>query len=371
MPLSRFTSLLLCVLLIGGAAACSSGNNNAPAAAKSPAGSVATQAAPPAAATATSAAIAATPARTAAAAATPAQTAAATAAVTAAASAAAVVPKLPATVNDKDGHPVTITSIDRVIPLNGEITEIMFELGLGDKVAGADISSTYPPQVSKLPSIGYQRTLSAEAILALKPTLVIGNENAGPQPVIDQIRSAGVPILIFKYEATLATIPDKITLIASALGVPAQGTALVAKLQKDITTAKALAASATSKPKVAFLNLRGPGTQQIWGKGFPSDEMIVAAGAVDAATVAGIDGSKPITAEALVTAQPDVILTTTTALEGTGGINGLLQIPGIAQTPAGENKRVLAYEDQYLLGMGPRAGQALIELVRALHPEVK
>ncbi len=354
------------ILFLVGAAACSSNSgNNAPAAVKSAVGTVASVAATPAAA-ATSAVAVATPAGTIVASPTPARSATA-----AAASPAATVPKLPATVNDKDGHTVTITSIDRVIPLNGEITEIMYELGLGDKVAGVDISSTYPPQVSKLPSIGYQRTLNAEAILALKPTLVIGNENAGPPPVIEQLRGAGVPVLIFKYEATLATIPDKIRLIATALGVPVQGETLVAKLQKDIDAAKALAATATSKPKVAFLNLRGPGTQQIWGKGFPSNEMIIAAGAVDAATVAGIDGSKPITAEALVTAQPDVILTTTTALEGAGGIDGLLQIPGIAQTPAGEKKKVLAYEDQYLLGMGPRAGQALMELVRALHPELK
>src|SRR5205823_5316668 len=128
---------------------------------------------------------------------------------------------------------------------------IIYELGLGDKVAGVDISSTYPPQVSKLPSIGYQRALNAEAMLALKPTLIIGNENAGPPPVIEQVRGAGVPVLIIKYEATLASIPDKIRLLAAALGVPARGEALVAKTQQEIDGAKALAAKATSKPKVA------------------------------------------------------------------------------------------------------------------------
>ena len=374
--MARFRYLTILLICLG-VSACSSSANNAPTATSSPAGRAATAAAaqqgqatnaPTAAQTARPAA-----AGTSTAAAQTARPAAATAAVAASPGTGTpnAAPQLPAKVTDKDGHAVTVTSIDRIVPLNGEMTEILYELGLGSKIAGADISSTYPPEAKSLPSIGYQRTLNAEAMLALKPTLVIGNENAGPPPVIDQLRSAGVPVLIIKYETTLASIPDKIRIIAQAVGLPGRGDQLVAKTQSDIDAARALAAKAVSKPKVAFLNLRGGGTQQIWGKGMPSYEMISAAGAVDAGAAAGIDGSKPITAESLATAQPDVILTTTTALESAGGIDGLLQIPGIAQTPAGDKKRVLSYEDQYLLGMGPRAGQALMELVKALHPEVK
>ncbi|HNM79212.1 MAG TPA: hypothetical protein PKI89_12645 [Tepidiformaceae bacterium] len=72
-----------------------------------------------------------------------------------------------------------------------------------------------------------------------------------------------------------------------------------------------------------------------------------------------------------MTAQPDVILVLSAGLASVGGVDGLLQIPGMAQTPAGQNKRVVDFDDQYLLGLGPRAGQALMDLVRALHPELK
>lgn len=280
-------------------------------------------------------------------------------------------PKLPATATDKDGKSVQVTSIDRIVPLDGDITEIVYALGLGQDVAGVDISSTYPPDVAKLPQIGYQRTLTAEPILALKPTLIIGDEMAGPPPVIDQLRGAGVPVVIFKYDATIDGIPTKIRNIAAALGVPNRGAQLIASEQQSVNDAKALVAKATSKPKVAFLNIRSGGTQQIWGQGFPSHDMIVAAGGVDAADAAGIQGSKPITAEALVTAAPDVILITTSTLKDAGGVDGVLQIPGIAQTPAGQNKRVVSMEDQYLLGMGPRTGQAIMDLARLLHPELK
>ncbi|HLZ70389.1 MAG TPA: ABC transporter substrate-binding protein [Dehalococcoidia bacterium] len=374
-PYLRALRPIAAVLLAVALVACSSSNNIGgnkanSAATQPPAASRA--AGTPAAASAPSG-TAATAARSSPAAVSP---TAASASPTAAGSPAAAVatetaPKLPATATDKDGKGIQVTNIDRMVPLDGDITEIIYALGLGSNVAGVDISSTYPPEVTKLPQIGYQRTLTAEPILALKPSLIVGDEMAGPPPVIEQLRGAGVPVVIFKYDATIDGIPTKIRNIAAALGVPGRGAALIAAEQQSVNEAKALAAKATSKPKVAFLNIRGGGTQQIWGQGFPSHDMIVAAGGVDAADAAGIQGSKPITAEALVTAAPDVILITSAALKDAGGVDGVLQIPGIAQTPAGQNKRVVSLEDQYLLGMGPRTGQALSDLAKLLHPELK
>lgn len=371
-PTARALRPLAAALLAAALVACSSSNNNS----GNKANSAATQ--PPPATTVASAAATApgTPRSISVAPSSPAASATraaspATIGSPAAAVATETAPKLPATATDKDGKSVQVTSIDRIVPLDGDITEIVYALGLGQNVAGVDISSTYPPEVAKLPQIGYQRTLTAEPILALKPTLIIGDEMAGPPPVIDQLRGAGVPVVIFKYDATIDDIPTKIRNIAAALGVPLRGAQLIATEQQSVNEAKALVAKATSKPKVAFLNIRGGGTQQIWGQGFPSHDMIVAAGGVDAADAAGIQGSKPITAEALVTAAPDVILITTSALKDAGGVDAVLQIPGIAQTPAGQNKRVVSLEDQYLLGMGPRTGQAIGDLAKLLHPELK
>ena len=97
--------------------------------------------------------------------------------------AAPATPRLPVTVNDKDGRPVTIGDVSRILALNGEITEIVFALGLGENVIGIDTSVTYPPQVKALPTVGYQRALAAEGILGLRPSVIIGNENAGPPAV--------------------------------------------------------------------------------------------------------------------------------------------------------------------------------------------
>ncbi|GIW19575.1 MAG: hemin ABC transporter substrate-binding protein [Tepidiforma sp.] len=280
-------------------------------------------------------------------------------------------PVLPAKVTDKDGKEITVSDVSRIVVLNGDLTEVVYALGLGENVVGVDTSATYPPEAAQKPKIGYQRSLNAEGILSLQPTVIIGSELAGPPAVIEQIKSAGVPVVLFKTVASLDDVSRKITDVATALGVPNRGKLLAEQTRKEIGEAVALAKKATSKPRVVFLYLRGSTTQVIMGKGSGADVLITAAGAIDAGAEAGVTGSKPLTPEALVAAQPDVILVLTAGLQSVGGVDGLLQIPGMAQTPAGQQKRVLDFDDQYLLGLGPRAGKALMDLVKALHPELK
>lgn len=286
-------------------------------------------------------------------------------------SAADTSPNLPATVRDNDGRQVTVRDVGRIVSLNGDITEVIFALGLGARVVAVDTSATYPPEAAALPKIGYQRQLSAEGILSLRPSVVIGTDTAGPPAVIEQIRSTGLPVVIIAAPTTLEGVPLKIRTVAAALGVPATGDALAAQTQQKLTAATTLAATATSRPSVAFLYLRGTATQQIGGKNSAADALITAAGGIDAGVAAGIEGFKPLTPEALVAAKPDVLLLLTAGLQSVGGVEGLLSIPGVAQTPAGRARRVLDYDDQYLLGLGPRVGDALMDLVRVLHPELK
>ncbi len=280
-------------------------------------------------------------------------------------------PQLPVTVSDKDGRPVTISDVSRTIALTGDVAEIIWALGWGSSVIATDTSAIYPPEAKSAPKIGYMRSLSAEGILALKPTVVIGNDSAGPPAVLEQLRGAGVPVLIIANPSSLDTPAAKIRTIATAMGIPATGEALARQTQMEIDTAKALAAKATSKPRVAFLNLRGNQVQQLSGKGAPAQAVIEAAGGIDAGAAAGISGYKPLTPEGLVTSQPEVYLLFTLSLESVGGVDGLLAIPGVTETPAGQQRRVLHYEDQYLLGFGPRTGKMLHELTLALHPELR
>jgi iron complex transport system substrate-binding protein len=278
-------------------------------------------------------------------------------------------PVLPARVRDKDGRTVVVRNVSRIVSLNGDVTETIFALGLGNRLVGVDTSALYPPaRVARIRKIGYQRTLSAEGILSLRPTVVIGTAEAGPPAVVSQLRSAGLTVVILRQNDSLTAGPWKLREVGKALGVPKRGEKLARQVQRQITTARTEARSASLHPRVAFLYLRGPRTQLIAGTKTRADTMIVAAGGVNAGAEAGIEDYKPITAEALVASRPDLLLVLNDGLDSVGGVSGLMRIPGVAQTPAGRNRRVLHYDDLLLLGLGPRTGTALRSLVRGFHP---
>lgn len=283
----------------------------------------------------------------------------------------AAVPQLPVTIQDVSGNDVTIEDASRIIPLSGDIAEIVFELGLAANVVGVDVSAVYPAgQWDALPKVGFERQLSAEGILSLNPTVVIGKEQAGPPEVLDQVRAAGVPVVIVPEPQTIEAPTVKIRAVAAALGMVDAGEALAAETQATIDAAIARGASAASQPTVMFLYVRGGGTQLIGGKGSVADAMIQAAGAIDAGTAAGIEYFMPVTAEAIVAAQPEVIMLPQSGVDSIGGIEAVLQIPGVAETPAAQNNQILVYDDLLLLGMTPRTGEFLQELVTVLHPDL-
>jgi iron complex transport system substrate-binding protein len=275
-------------------------------------------------------------------------------------------PVLPVEVTNADGSTTEVTDVSRIVPLNGDIAEVIFALGLGDNVVATDVSATYPAEAAALPKVGYQRTLSVEGILSEEPTVVIGNTDAGPPDVIEQLK-ATVPVVIIEYPTDLTGPAEKIEAVATALGVPGRGQALATSTDESIEAAQAQVPDDAESPRVVLLYLRGADVQMIGGADIGAAALLEATGAIDAAAEAGITETVPITPEALVEAAPDVIVTTTSGLESVGGKEGLLAIPGVAQTPAGESGRVLDFDDQYLLGGGPRSGDALADLIDALY----
>ncbi|MFJ5263228.1 hemin ABC transporter substrate-binding protein [Streptomyces sp. NPDC088387] len=279
----------------------------------------------------------------------------------------APVPELPVTVDSSDGREVTVEDASRILPLNGGVAEIVFTLGLGDRVVGRDITATFK-EAAKLPQVTKAHDVSAESVLSLRPTVVLADTDTGPQEAIDQIRDAGVPVVVLDPATELADVATRTTRVAEALGVPAAGKALNSRIAGELDAARA-AVPDGSRPKVAFLYMRGSAAVYLMGgKGSGADSLIAAAGAVDAGVEAGLDKPfTPLTSEALVKAQPDVILMMSKGLESVGGIDGLVEIPGIRETPAGMDRRVVTLEDGVLLGFGPRTPLVIDILVAGLH----
>ncbi len=281
-------------------------------------------------------------------------------------------PQLPVTVSDYEDNPVTVTSAERIVALNGDITEIVVALGLGANLVGVDLSATYPPElVATLPRIGYQYNLNAEGILGLNPSVVIGKEGAGPPEVISQLRAAGIPVVLVGDPQDIGAPATKIRAVADALGMGDAGEQLVATLEADLALAQAQLAKTTAPaPRVLFLYLRGTTTQAVAGSDTAADTMITAAGGINVATEQGIEGFEMLSPELVALAQPDVILLMESGLQSMGGVKGLLAIPGLADTPAGQAQRVVAMDGLYLVGLGPRTGKAILDLLPQLHPEL-
>jgi iron complex transport system substrate-binding protein len=279
-------------------------------------------------------------------------------------------PQLPVTVESADGKKVMVTDTSRVLAVNlyGSIAEIAFNLGQGDRLVGRDVATTLP-EAADLPLVTRNgHDLSAEAVLGLDPTLVISDGTIGPPEVFDQLRRAGVPVVMIDDEQTLPNISTHIEQIATALGVPADGTKLVKRVDAQIADATAAVPKTADPLNVAFLYLRGnAGVYMIGGKGSGSDAMIEAVGAVNVGTTLGLEQFRPMQAEALVSAAPDTILVMTDGLESVGGIDGLIDRPGVAQTPAGENRRIISVDDGDLLNFGASTGRVIQALSEAVY----
>lgn len=275
----------------------------------------------------------------------------------------------PVTVIDAYGNEVTIEDTSRIVTIGGAVTETVYALGFSENIVGVDESSIYPTEALELPIIGYLRYLAAEPILEVEPTLIITTEDAGPQEVVDLLESAGITFLVVPAEDTVEGAIAKIRTIAQALDSVELGETLIADLQADIETASTLTASLDSTPRVLFLFLRGQAVQGLAGTGTGADEMIRLAGGENA--FIDSEGYQALTAEAVITAQPDIIVTTSNGIDSIGGIDALLELPGVSDTPAAQTGRIIStLDDLYLLGFTSRMGGAVLDFTYLLHEEL-
>nr|WP_202455079.1 ABC transporter substrate-binding protein [Streptomyces sp. SID8367] len=280
-------------------------------------------------------------------------------------------PKLPATVDSADGKRVTVREADRIVPLSGSLSELVFTLGLGGHVVARDITATFT-QAEKLPVVTRNHDVSAESVLSLKPDLVLAETTSGPAEAMQQIRDAGIPVVVIGPAKGLSDVGTRIQAVADTLGVPAAGKELTRRSEDRIDAVRRTIPKPKSekdRPRVAFLYLRGSASVYLLGgKESGAGSLLEAAGAVDAGAASGLKKDfTAITSEALAKAAPDAILVMSKGLESVGGIDGMVKIPGVAETPAGVDRRVVSVEDGVLLNYGPRTDQVLRSIVKQLY----
>ena len=250
----------------------------------------------------------------------------------------------------------------RVIALANGSAEIIASMGHLKILVGRDIASDAPALESvEVVTSGHQ--IVAEKILSLEPDLVLIDASSGPSSAIQVLESAGFRIVKISEAWQLSEINRKISEVAQAIGAAEDGNALTAALQKSTKMLTQIAPGKT----IAFLYLRGgSAVYLIGGKGSGTDSLISAIGGVDAGAQKFENPFTPMTAEAVATLNPDVFLVMSKGLESVGGVEGFIELPGIAQTKAGKNRAIVAVEDSLLLSFGPRSYSLLEELSQSV-----
>ena len=250
----------------------------------------------------------------------------------------------------------------RVVALANGSAEIIASLGYLNILVGRDIAST-SQELNGVPIATAGHQVVAEKILELNPDVVLIDNTTGPVTAIEVIKRAGIKVTMIDEAWTLSDIEKKITVIGEVIAAQEAAKLLVGKLNS------ALPASGEDHPgvRIAFLYLRGGSAiYLLGGQGSGTDSLLEHLGAIDVGAQKFTQAFSPITSESLIATDPEIILVMSKGLESVGGIDGLVSLPGIAQTKAGKNRAVIAVDDSLLLSFGPRTPDLLRQLSDAI-----
>ncbi|WP_246254537.1 hemin ABC transporter substrate-binding protein [Pedobacter foliorum] len=256
----------------------------------------------------------------------------------------------------------------KIVSLNGTVSEIVAGLGLEKNIVGTDITSSYPESLKSKPKVGHNSKINVEGVLSLQPNIVVGIEKEVSPQLAAQFKTAGIKLLLFKQDFSVDGAKNLIRSVGDSLLQQAKADSLIKVFDVEVASAQKQITN-TKKAKVLFIYARGTGTMMVGGLGTQVDKVIQLAGAENAVT--GFSEYKPLTSEALVKANPDVILLFDDGLQSLGGAQGLETVQGIAQTNAGKNKKFVTMDGALLTSFGLRLGKAITELSGKINEVVK
>ena len=270
------------------------------------------------------------------------------------------------TISQENVRSISLTStpalnVSRVVVLANGVAEIIQSLNAQAIIVGRDISST-EDSLTDIPIVTSGHQVLPEKVIALKPDLVLIDASTGPKAAIDTIKAAGISVVETPESWSLKDLPIKVRAVGQAIGAQDQAEELVKQLNQSLN-----ASAVKNSPRVAFLYLRGTSSVYlIGGAGSGADSLLTAIGAIDVGAQTLDRPFNTLTAESLAELNPDVILVMSKGLESVGGIEGLLKLPGVAQTAAGKNSAVIDVDDSLLLSFGPRTPSLVDALAKAL-----
>lgn len=262
-------------------------------------------------------------------------------------------------------------SAQRIVCISKQYSEIIFALGAQQNIVAVDLSSTYPPVIKKLPTIGYHRALSAETILAMKPTLILQDNNIGPEQVVKQLEDLKIPMKAFgHYQQTIEGTDSLIREMGAYFGKEKEADSLCRKLKSDMQLALQNAASYTKKPKVVIIHFgQASNIYLVMTKKSTAAKMLEWAGGEVA--VDDEKGMKQLSPEIVAAANPDIILLTDFGYDRLNGGKEIEKLPGVSSTQAFKNNQIYRIEEHDLVYLGPRTGENVLLIQKLIHPDAQ
>lgn len=272
----------------------------------------------------------------------------------------------PRTITDADGRKVQITDTSRIVSIGGSVTEVLYALGLGERIVGVDQTSTFPDAARAKPNVGYMRTLSPEGVLKLAPSLIIAIEGSGPPDAIEILERASVPFVLVPEGHSPDGVVKKIRFIAEAAGVRDEGEKIAQAVLEDFSVVAKARATIKQHRKAAFVLAMGGGAPIVGGSDTSADAILKLSGIDNAMT--RFTGFKPVGDESMIEAAPDAVIVMSDR-DHTMNADTIFALPAFASTPAAKSRTLVGLPGLYLLGFGPRTAHAAHDLMTALYPK--
>ncbi len=274
---------------------------------------------------------------------------------------------LPLPASADDIAPSEAVDTSRIVSVGSAITEILYALGVEDRVVAVDTTSLYPPRAQEKASVGYMRALSAEGVLSVNPSIIIAVQGSGPAEAVAVLEAASVPFILIPEAVDADGVVRKIRAVAAAIGEPARGEALAAAVAADIATLASMRDRIETRRKAVFVLSMGGGSPMVGGRDTGADAIFKLAGIDNA--LAAMSGYKPASEEAAIAAAPDAVVVMSERSHDLTA-EDVFAVPAFAGTPAAEAGRFVSLPGIYLLGFGPRVAHAARDLAASVYPEL-
>ena len=263
-------------------------------------------------------------------------------------------------------------SPQRVVCIGQALNEIIYALGAQESLVGVDLSSTFPPEIKKLPNVGYHRALSAEGILSLKPTMIIHDNNIGPENVIRQLQDLQIPLKTFQSKSdSIEGLKALLREMGTYFHKENRAEELCTKIDRDMAAATQAVKKYPDHPRVAVLHFgRASNVYLVVGNGGGGDagsagHMVEWAGGIMAVEKRGLQ--QMTSPEIVARSNPDVILMTEFGFDRLGSMDAAKTLPGVAETNAARNNRIYRVPEHELMYFGPDVGQNVVALAKLIH----